>query len=151
MSNLRKYKNSAVLAICFLLFVLFFYAAVSKLIEYEQFETQLLASPLLGNFAEWIAWVIPAVEIIVSLMLFVPRLRLIALHASFYLLFIFTTYIFLILNFSDSIPCSCGGVLEDLGWTEHLIFNIVFIFLALMGIILKTMPRHRSNYKNGKK
>jgi hypothetical protein len=35
----------------------------------------------------------------------------------------FTTYIILILNFSSFIPCSCGGILEKLGWTEHLIFN----------------------------
>ena len=58
----------------------------------------------------------------------------------------FTAYIYLILNYSDFIPCSCGGVLEDLSWTQHLIFNIVFIFLAGVAIffsrhrIKKTLP-----------
>lgn len=45
-------------------------------------------------------------------------------------------YIYLILNYSDFIPCSCGGISEKLSWTEHLVFNIGFIALALVAIVL---------------
>jgi hypothetical protein len=48
----------------------------------------------------------------------------------------FTFYIVIILNFSSFIPCSCGGILEKLGWREHLIFNIFFLFLALAAAVL---------------
>src|SRR5690606_7657944 len=62
----------------------------------------------------------------------------------------FTAYIVIILNFTEFIPCSCGGVLEDLGWTEHLIFNIVFILLAAVGILLlqKQERDHDALYAN---
>jgi hypothetical protein len=50
----------------------------------------------------------------------------------------FTTYIIIILNFTSFTPCSCGGVLEDLGWTEHLIFNIAFIVLSAVALFFYT-------------
>lgn len=127
-------KDLVVEIISFLFILLFIYAAVSKLLDYEQFRVQIGQSPMLSAFAEWIAWAVPSVEILISLMLMVPRLRLFALFAAFSLMIMFTTYIFLILNFSDYIPCSCGGVLEELGWTEHLVFNLGFIILSLLGI-----------------
>src|SRR5690606_28267369 len=57
-------------------------------------------------------------------------------------------YIAAILNLGVFIPCSCGGVLEKLGWTEHLVFNCVFVALALVGIVLErdgtaTTPRKK--------
>ncbi len=48
----------------------------------------------------------------------------------------FTAYIFIILNYSSYVPCSSGGILQDLGWTEHLVFNLFFVFLALIALIL---------------
>jgi hypothetical protein len=57
----------------------------------------------------------------------------------------FTTYIIIITRFSPYVPCSCGGVLQKLGWTEHLVFNIVFVVLAATGIIF-----HVQNIKKTK-
>lgn len=34
-----------------------------------------------------------------------------------------------------NIPCSCGGILESLGWREHLYFNLAFIALAVLALI----------------
>ncbi|MEG0917288.1 MAG: hypothetical protein RSF68_09775, partial [Myroides sp.] len=48
----------------------------------------------------------------------------------------FTVYIFLILNYSPFVPCSCGGVLEDLGWWEHLWFNGVVCLVTVFIILL---------------
>ena len=47
----------------------------------------------------------------------------------------FTVYIYLILNYSDFVPCSCGGILEKLGWTEHLIFNGICVIMGVVAII----------------
>ena len=47
----------------------------------------------------------------------------------------FTVYIILILNFSDFVPCSCGGVLENLSWKEHVVFNVLFIMFVLFSIL----------------
>ncbi len=48
----------------------------------------------------------------------------------------FTAYIVLITRFSDYVPCSCGGVLEKLSWDQHLVFNIGFVVLGFMAIVI---------------
>ena len=122
--------------ICFLFIFLFVYAAVSKLAEYETFTVQLGQSPLVTAFAHWIAWAIPALEILISILLIIPKTRLMALYACLSLMTMFTTYIVCILTLSVYVPCSCGGILESLGWAEHLIFNVAFLVLSIIGIVL---------------
>ncbi|MGB5819334.1 MAG: MauE/DoxX family redox-associated membrane protein [Saonia sp.] len=131
-----NHKKIVLEIICMLFIILFVYAAMSKLLVFDEFKIQIGQSPVLTAYADWVAWMIPFIEIVFSLMLVIPKLRLLGLYASFTLMVMFTTYIFIVLNFSDSIPCSCGGVLEKLGWTEHLIFNIAFIALAFIGIMI---------------
>ncbi len=130
------YKKILLEIICMLFVLLLVYAAVSKLLVFDEFKIQIGQSPMLTSFSGTVAWMIPTVEIIIALMLVIPRFRLPGLYASFTLMVMFTAYIFIILNFSDDIPCSCGGVLEKLGWTEHLIFNMAYVALAVIGILL---------------
>ncbi|MFV5687823.1 MauE/DoxX family redox-associated membrane protein [Flavobacterium sp. ZT3R25] len=131
-----KIQNLFLEFICLLYILLFVYAAVSKLLDFENFQVQLGQSPLLSTFASWVSWLVPIIELILALLLFFPKWRMIALFAAFSLMVMFTAYIYIILNYSSFVPCSCGGILEKLGWTEHLIFNVVFIILAAAGILI---------------
>jgi hypothetical protein len=106
--------------------------------DYQKFSVQIGQSPLLTGFGGSIPWLVISAEILISILLIIPRVRLIALFGCFILMTMFTAYIVAILNFSPYVPCSCGGILEKLGWTEHLIFNCGFIALALLGVILLT-------------
>jgi uncharacterized membrane protein YphA (DoxX/SURF4 family) len=133
--NVAK-RDVVVDVICALVISLFVYAAVTKLLDYQKFRVQIGQSPLLTAFAGWVAWIVPAVELIISALLVTIRYRLIALYAAFGLMVMFTAYIIAITQFSDYIPCSCGGVLEKLNWTEHLVFNLVFVVLTLTAIVL---------------
>jgi hypothetical protein len=133
-NSLKKYIPEI---ISWLFIVLFVYAAASKILDYSNFKAQLGRSPLLARFWNWI-WVVPALEILIALLLPITKTRLLGLYASFSLMTMFTAYIIAILQFSEFIPCSCGGVLQKMGWTQHLWFNIVFILLALAGIIFQT-------------
>lgn len=116
--------------------VLFVYAATTKLIDYEKFRLQIGQSPVLTGFAGIVVWLVPATEYVVAAMLMIPRYRLIGLYASFSLMVMFTAYIVMITRFSDYVPCSCGGVLEKLSWNEHLVFNLVFVALGAISILL---------------
>jgi uncharacterized membrane protein YphA (DoxX/SURF4 family) len=122
--------------ICALFILLMMYAAVTKFIDFEKFTVQIGQSPLLTAFSGWIAWIIPSLEILIAVLIAIPRFRLLGLYAAFSLMVMFTAYIITILNFSDHIPCSCGGILERLGWMEHLFFNIGFVLLGIAGIVL---------------
>ena len=122
--------------------LLFLYAAANKLLDFQKFKVELGQSPILTDYSSIIAWTIPAVEIVISIcLIFGPRL--LALYASFSLMWMFTVYIIVILNFAERIPCSCGGILEKMGWKEHLAFNIFFVLLGLIAIILQTTLNNR--------
>lgn len=133
---LQKDRHVIVQIICYLYVLLFVYTAISKLLDFENFGIQLAQSPLLSAYAGLIAPSVIIVELLIVLLLCFKATRLIGLYASFFLMIAFTIYIYLILNYSDFIPCSCGGIIEKLSWTEHLVFNIGFIALALVAIVL---------------
>lgn len=116
--------------------LLFVYAASSKLMDFHGFRIQLGQSPIVTAYADVVAIGIPLLEILIAAQFFFKKWILTAFYASFALMTMFTTYIVLVLNFSDFIPCSCGGVLEKLGWTEHIVFNLGFVVLALMAILV---------------
>ncbi|HZX74210.1 MAG TPA: MauE/DoxX family redox-associated membrane protein [Cyclobacteriaceae bacterium] len=132
-----------------LLVVLFVYAAVSKLMDMEQFGIQLGQSPLVTSFSNVLIVAVPAVEIITAICLAVPAFRLIGLYAGFSLMALFTFYIVAILHLDSNIPCSCGGILEAMGWREHLIFNIIFSLIALTGVLVHPV-RTEALFKSGK-
>lgn len=131
-----KIRNIVVEVICLLYILLFVYAGISKILDFENFQVQLGQSPLLSAFAGVVSWAVPVIEVLIAVTLMTTKYRLMGLISAFCLMIMFTVYIFIILNFSSFIPCSCGGILEKLGWTEHLIFNIVFIILSFIGILL---------------
>lgn len=120
--------------ICYLFVLLFVYASVSKLLDFENFRVQIAQSPLLSVYAGYVAPGVIFVELVLSGMLLFKKSRLIGLYFSVGLMMAFTVYIYLILNYSEFVPCSCGGVLEKLGWTEHLIFNLVFVGIGIYAI-----------------
>lgn len=126
----------------YLFILLFVYAAMSKLLEFGDFQTQLGQSPLLGAFAVPVSYGVIITELLISVLLAVEKTRKAALYMAFTLMVMFTAYIVIILNFTPFTPCSCGGVLESLGWTEHLIFNIAFILLAFLALLINSRKVH---------
>lgn len=119
-----------------LLMLLFLYASVSKLLDYETFKLQLSKSPFITQFAGVTAWALPVGEIVVALTLIFKRTQLIGLYASLFLMTLFTAYIYVILNYAYYVPCSCGGILSKMGWGAHFWFNTGFVMLSIVGIVL---------------
>lgn len=130
-----KFRKTIIEVISLLLVILWVYAGLSKLLDYETTRFQLGRSPFLEHYAGIVAWAVPTSEIVIALGLLITRTRLASLYASFALMLMFTGYIYLILNHSYYIPCSCGGVLSGMDWHTHLWFNIAFTVLALIAII----------------
>lgn len=127
--------------IAFLFILLFVYAALMKLADVEKFQAQIGQSPLLTDVAGFVAWSIPGAELLVAALMAWPRFRRAGMVGAFGLMLMFTLYIIAILNFSERIPCSCGGVLESLNWGQHLVFNFVFVLLSLTGGVLLSQKK----------
>ncbi|MDQ0477461.1 Yip1 family protein [Chryseobacterium sp. MDT2-18] len=123
--------------------LLFSYAAFSKAMDFKDFQVELAQSPLLSAYAGVISYVVIILELLVVGLLCFNRTRILGLYASFGLMVAFTVYIYLILNYSDFVPCSCGGILEKMSWDEHFIFNGVCVFFALItGIFMGKKRAH---------
>ncbi|MFZ2285058.1 MAG: MauE/DoxX family redox-associated membrane protein [Lutibacter sp.] len=141
-------RNTTISTICYMYVVMFMYAATSKLLDFENFRLQLGRFPFISTYAIWIAWGVPFLEIVIAGLFLFSKFILTALYASFSLMSIFTAYIILVLKFSDSVPCSCGGVISVLDWKEHLIFNYAFIAIAIIGILLIEKNKKHITIKN---
>ena len=136
MSASKCFTEKTAVIVSLLFIVLFVYAAVSKLLDFENFQIQLGQSPLLSAFADTISWSVPVLELFTASLLIVPRFRKVGLYIAFTLMVMFTTYIFIILHYSAFVPCSCGGVLDKMGWKGHLVFNACFTILALVSLVM---------------
>jgi uncharacterized membrane protein YphA (DoxX/SURF4 family) len=134
--------------ISLLLIMLFVYAAVNKIIDFDGFQVQLAQSPLLSSFAAWVSYLVPVSELIISVLLCIQRTKLVGLYSAFFLMIMFVIYIVIILNFSPFVPCSCGGILEKLGWREHLLFNLAFCFIAVLGVLFQSRLNNNIQKRN---
>lgn len=138
--NKRNWNLShhyAIEGIAILFMALFGLTAVDKLIHFERFYTELGKSPFLAPYALVVAWATPIIELAVTLMLGINRWRLLGLYISVFLMSLFSAYIYLLLNYSYYTPCLCSAALENLSWEEHLVFNLAFLALAIIGVLLK--------------
>lgn len=134
-------RSTIVETISVLFVILFLYTGISKLTEYGVFKEQLAESPVLKPFASLVATGLPIVEFLLVLLLAVPRWRLRGLYLSTALMIAFTLYIIALMSFNDTLPCSCGGILAQLSWGQHIIFNSVFIVLGIIGVKLEKKLR----------
>ena len=105
--------------------------------DYPIFKEQIASIEILFPIAKPIAILIPLIEFAIVVLLIIPKWRLKGLYSCAILMTIFTIYVLLILSFSKELPCSCGGIISQLSWGQHIVFNSTFIFLAVVGIILE--------------
>lgn len=110
--------------------ILFLYTGIAKLMEFDVFQEQLGENPLLAPVAGLTAIALPVTEFIICIALFFPRFRLQGLLASFILMTLFTVYVAILMTTSNELPCSCGGIMAELSWQGHLIFNSLMILLS---------------------
>ena len=130
-----------------LLVFLFLYTGLSKYLDYQNFNTVLHRTPLINHYAGFVSVVLPAVELVVTILLIIPASRLIGLYCSLILLSMFTVYLIYMVSSRVDLPCTCGGVISQMSWKQHIIFNVVFVILSAIGI--RFQKRIGTEYKSG--
>ena len=124
--------------ISYAFFVLFLYTGLSKLASFDIYVRDLNRSPYLDTYAPLISIFVPAAELIVAGLLLSKKTRQYGLLGSLVLMFFFSIYVFYIVLFTTHRPCTCGGIIRQLSWPNHLIFNLSFLLLAIWGFLLQT-------------
>ncbi|MXN91141.1 hypothetical protein GR160_07845 [Flavobacterium sp. Sd200] len=120
---------------------LFLYTAYSKIANYQSFKNGLSKLPILEDYTGFLAWLIPGSEIIIAVLMLIPKTTKTGLCAFTALLIVFTSYLIALLLSGTKLPCSCGGVIQSLNWSQHLWFNLGFIALGLTAIYLSRIKK----------
>lgn len=118
-----------------MLTLLWIYAAISKLGNPHTTILQLQKQPLPSWSIKVLAMGIPIVELGIAALLNVHKTRFMGLAASTVSLSLFSLYIVYVLSLDQkNIPCSCGGIIGQLGWKAHLFFNLFWLAMCLVSI-----------------
>ena len=96
-----------------------------------------------------LATMVPLTELGISLLLLLPQTRFAGLFLSFVLLVLFTSYLGYMVLYTPHLPCSCGGVIGSLSWTEHMVFNGAFLVLNLIALFLYQKTFYRKSIFSG--
>lgn len=131
----------------YILFILFLYTAVSKMVDLDEFLNQIERSPLIpANFSIIVAIGVIIVELIICAFLMIEKWNRLGILLGGWLLAVFAIYVAMILFYSPYVPCSCGGIIAELGWTAHLILNISLALLC--GVTIYLQPSNRIHEPN---
>ena len=130
--------------ICTLLVFLFVYAAVSKLANWSTFVSDMNNQPFPAFAKPVLVWAVPLTELAIAGLLVFDTTRVIGLYASLLLMIAFTFYTgMVLLHFFAYVPCSCGGIIKNFSWEQHLVFNGFFVLIAITGILKYPLkPQH---------
>lgn len=111
--------------------LLFMYAGISKLLDFNNFIVQLDSSPLIPDSLTLIvARGLPILEILIAIGLCFDATRKLCSYLTFAVMLGFTVYLVVLIMFFENVPCSCGGILGKMSYPVHIIFNIVFTAIA---------------------
>lgn len=132
--GIRIRKNLLTEASAIVIALVFVYTAGSKVLDMEATRNAFMNQPIPKWMAMGLVYIIPSVEFVSGILLLVPKARKIGFGIAVVLMGLFTGYVALVLTgIFGRIPCSCGGIVSTLGWSEHLVLNIVLLALAVGG------------------
>lgn len=129
-------KAWMVYGICLLCLAVFSTAAYGKLADHDAFYRGLSKVALIGVWASYLSWAVPVAEILVSILLIVPRTQRLGLYGFTGLMTVFTGYILSMLFWAERLPCHCNLIIDNLSWEGHVWFNLGFIALAIYALWL---------------
>lgn len=132
---MNKKNWTDIVAVAYIL--MFSYAASSKLFNLDLFAMHMRRQPFHPSLVPYLVWGVPTAEIVIVLLLIFPRFRIFGLKLGTALMFAFTGYITLAeIGFFKNLPCSCGGVIGKLSWGEHLVFNLFFLLIGVIALLI---------------
>ena len=135
--KIKYYKVHKILAeIVYLLLIAFFcYTASNKMVNLNSFQTNLIKTTMFSKeVANWFSVLVVIFEfIIVLILLFYKKIGLWIFSGT---ILIFTLYISFLRSQGLYEVCGCGGVLNGLSYSYHLLINILLIIGAVYCLII---------------
>ncbi|UZD22306.1 DoxX-like family protein [Algoriphagus halophytocola] len=122
------------------LIILWTYTGLDKLIRWDASRKAFHNQTFPAELAEVLAYTVPITELLIALLLLFSVTRWWGYLGSIILLTVFTTYVGLIwVGAFPRVPCNCAGILENLGWAEHFVLNMICIGIAVVALRLERL------------
>ncbi len=145
---MMKVKKSLIYEVIVAAFIfLFAYTGLDKVVNLKQFEDTFSKLPFADLLEVRMYSLVPIIELSIVILLVIPRLRQIGLYCTFFLMLFFALFVLYMVLFVPKVPCSCGGLIKTMSWKQHIILNVLFTFLAAIGIKIKNRQRGFFNFK----
>jgi len=123
--------------IIILLLLLWIPVTIDKILNFSSFQSGILRQPLSTNVANLAIYTLPVLEVLTIVLLLINRCRQLGFLLSSLLMTIFTFYVGLaLIGTWEKLPCGCGSVISGMSWPEHFWFNITFLLISIIGMIL---------------
>lgn len=138
-------KQLGLLLITVALLGLWIPSVLDKIVDFGLFKSSMLRQ----YFPLWVNWVlvfvIPVAESLAAILLINPKTNALGIYLSATLLLVFTGYVGLAvwLNWIR-IPCGCSKLISNLSWMGHFWFNLSFLAVSGIGILLLKLQRGSS-------
>lgn len=133
-----KYTNTISTLITIALLLLWIPVSMDKLLNFATFKSGILRQPFSDDLGKVLIYTLPILEITVVLLLIIEGWRTLGLWLSALLMAAFTGYIGVaLLGAWEKLPCGCGSVISSLNWKQHFWFNLFFLLLSIIGILLQ--------------
>jgi len=135
---LFHWKEIAVTFYGSLMMGLWLFVAHNKIMDFDQNIEGMLRQTFPRAFAIFLAYAVPASELIAALLIGYKPTRLIGLGLSALLMLVFTAYVGLaILHvWSDKLPCNCGLIIQ-IGWKKHFVLNVFLLLISCWAFLLQ--------------
>lgn len=128
-----NWKKAIPFATSLMLVLLFTYTALDKLSNISIFEYGLKAQVFHSAMIPALKWGIPLAELLIVILLLVPRLNGTGIVAGTLLMLGFTVYILLVLSTVFSkVPCACAGVFRTITWQQQLALNLIVLIPGML-------------------
>lgn len=135
-------KQTYIQIIAVILLLLWIPVSLDKMVNFETFKAGILRQPFSDQLGYILIYTLPFLEVlIVVLIVFHKR---VGFGLSSLLMAAFTSYIGLaLLGTWDKLPCGCGSVISGMTWQQHFWFNLFFLIISVIGLILEkqNIPR----------
>lgn len=132
-----KWLKNIAGTICFAEAFLFMYTGCSKLLDHHNFARQLSAVFRWPPLYLLISYAVPLAELSVAIGLVFLYTRQAAMRCFTWMMLLFTLYVAVLLITFTNLPCSCGGIISSLTWTEHLVINCLLLAMGITGVRLQ--------------
>lgn len=131
-----------------LIMAMFVYTAGHKLFDLEGFSVDLSHQVFPVYLQAILLLAVPASELAAVILLAYSKTRIMGFAVSTMLMLAFTIYVSgALLHLYPDYPCSCGGILNKMGWRSHLFFNLFFLLVSVFGITSLVQERRLRGIK----